>query len=144
MYFSRSFHLFLFHLTFLIFVFSYVIKNPPLFIIKHITIAIYFYNFKLNSNNKGGLNIGSLKAANLALLCKWWWRFKTGPESLWKEVIKAFYGDNGGLGEELPANRRTSTWGIVCNLDRDLAKVGIDINRLLFFDMQPDLLELGP
>ena len=88
----------------------------------------------LNIQNKGGLNIGSLKAANLALLCKWWWRFKAGPESLWKEVIKALYGDNGGLGNALPNHRRMCTWGVICNLDRDLAKVGIDINRLLLFD----------
>ena len=70
----------------------------------------------------------------MALLGKWWWRFKWGPESLWKDVIKALYGDNGGLGAVIPSNRRTANWGIICNLDRDLTKVGIDINQILFFD----------
>ena len=88
----------------------------------------------LNSDKKGGLNIGSLKAANLALLCKWWWRFESGPENLWKDVIKALYGDNGGLGTALPTHRRTTTWGIICSLDRDLAELGIDINQIMFFD----------
>ena len=29
----------------------------------------------------GGLDIGSVKAQNLALLWKWWWRFKSDKKS---------------------------------------------------------------
>ena len=60
--------------------------------------------------------------------------FQDGSESLWKEVIKAFYGDNGGLGVTLPNHRKSSTWAVIFGLDQDLEKVGIDINQLLFFD----------
>ncbi|GJZ49710.1 putative RNA-directed DNA polymerase, eukaryota, reverse transcriptase zinc-binding domain protein [Tanacetum coccineum] len=31
----------------------------------------------------GGLGIDSLKASNLAMLTKWWWRFYTEPDALW-------------------------------------------------------------
>ncbi|KAJ9558564.1 hypothetical protein OSB04_013178 [Centaurea solstitialis] len=31
----------------------------------------------LSTRKKGGLGIGSLRAQNLALIAKWWWRFKT-------------------------------------------------------------------
>ncbi|XP_071709315.1 uncharacterized protein [Rutidosis leptorrhynchoides] len=45
----------------------------------------------------GGLNTGSLKSKNLALLGKWWWRFKTETDSLWVKVIRSIHGYCGGL-----------------------------------------------
>ncbi|XP_071713350.1 uncharacterized protein [Rutidosis leptorrhynchoides] len=49
---------------------------------------------------EGGLNIGSLKGKNLALLGKWWWRFKTETDCLWTNVIRSIYGIDGGLRPE--------------------------------------------
>ncbi|GJT46135.1 hypothetical protein Tco_0954850 [Tanacetum coccineum] len=49
----------------------------------------------LNSFDKGGLNIGSLKAFNLALLQKWRWRLLSSPNALWVQVIKAYHGQEG-------------------------------------------------
>ncbi|XP_071688191.1 uncharacterized protein [Rutidosis leptorrhynchoides] len=46
----------------------------------------------------GGLNIGSLRAKNLALLAKWWWRFLNDKHSLWSKTISSLYGRDGGLG----------------------------------------------
>ncbi|GJU27664.1 hypothetical protein Tco_1166285 [Tanacetum coccineum] len=51
----------------------------------------------LNSYDHGGLNIGSLKAFNLALLQKWRWRLFTSPNDLWVKVVKAFHGHEGGF-----------------------------------------------
>ncbi|GJY72399.1 putative RNA-directed DNA polymerase, eukaryota, reverse transcriptase zinc-binding domain protein [Tanacetum coccineum] len=51
----------------------------------------------LNSFDKGGLNIGSLKAFNLALLQKWRWRLLSSPNALWVQVIKAYHGQEGGF-----------------------------------------------
>ncbi|GJV06939.1 hypothetical protein Tco_1344595 [Tanacetum coccineum] len=48
----------------------------------------------LASYEKGGLNIGSLKAFNLSFLQKWRWRLMTKPNSLWVRVIKAIHGDD--------------------------------------------------
>ncbi|PWA92797.1 RNA-directed DNA polymerase, eukaryota, Reverse transcriptase zinc-binding domain protein [Artemisia annua] len=45
----------------------------------------------------GGLGIGTLEATNFALLIKWWWRFKSDEEGIWKKVIKGFHGKEGGL-----------------------------------------------
>ncbi|XP_071716755.1 uncharacterized protein [Rutidosis leptorrhynchoides] len=45
----------------------------------------------------GGLNVGSLKNKNLALLGKWWWRFKTDTTSLWTKLIRSIYGIDSGL-----------------------------------------------
>nr|GEV83096.1 putative RNA-directed DNA polymerase, eukaryota, reverse transcriptase zinc-binding domain protein [Tanacetum cinerariifolium] len=41
----------------------------------------------LASYEKGGLNIGSLKAFNLAFLQKWRWHLVTEPDSLWVRVL---------------------------------------------------------
>nr|GEX64493.1 putative RNA-directed DNA polymerase, eukaryota, reverse transcriptase zinc-binding domain protein [Tanacetum cinerariifolium] len=46
----------------------------------------------LSSFDIGGLNIGSLKAFNLAFLQKWRWRLFSSPSSLWVKVIKSLHG----------------------------------------------------
>ncbi|GJT89609.1 reverse transcriptase domain, reverse transcriptase zinc-binding domain protein [Tanacetum coccineum] len=38
-------------------------------------------------NREGGLNVGSLRAKNLALLGKWWWRLRKDGEGLWVKEI---------------------------------------------------------
>lgn len=43
------------------------------------------------------LNVGILKNKNLALLCKWLWRFRVEESALWVQVIKAIHGVDGGL-----------------------------------------------
>ncbi|GJV39575.1 putative RNA-directed DNA polymerase, eukaryota, reverse transcriptase zinc-binding domain protein [Tanacetum coccineum] len=65
----------------------------------------------LNSFDKGGLNIGSLKAFNLALLQKWCWRMFSSPNDLWVKVVKAFHGYKGGFD-----NNRCSFKGIWANI----------------------------
>nr|GEZ14506.1 RNA-directed DNA polymerase, eukaryota [Tanacetum cinerariifolium] len=51
----------------------------------------------LPSFDKGGLNIGSLKSFNFALLQKRRWRMFHFPNSLWVKIIKAFHGSEGGF-----------------------------------------------
>ncbi|GKE00218.1 hypothetical protein Tco_1388201, partial [Tanacetum coccineum] len=45
----------------------------------------------------GGLNIGSLKAFNLAILQKWRWRLLSHKNALLVKVIKALHGQEGGF-----------------------------------------------
>ncbi|KAK9057997.1 hypothetical protein SSX86_022837 [Deinandra increscens subsp. villosa] len=42
-------------------------------------------------NESGGLGIGSLRAANLALLSKWGWRFKVDKGALWRKTISSIH-----------------------------------------------------
>ncbi|KAJ9568131.1 hypothetical protein OSB04_004097 [Centaurea solstitialis] len=46
-------------------------------------------------NKLGGLGVGSIKAANISLLIKWWWRLRNESHSLWAKVIYAIHGTNG-------------------------------------------------
>lgn len=41
------------------------------------------YSKSAGSLTTGGLGIGSIKAKNIALLAKWWWRFKNERRCLW-------------------------------------------------------------
>ncbi|GKC44506.1 putative RNA-directed DNA polymerase [Tanacetum coccineum] len=77
----------------------------------------------ISKSSLGGLDIGSLKACNLALLGKWWWRFRVEEDRLWVKLIKNIYGEYGGLGEE-GVSRRSSggKWS-------DIIKVGNDIEK---------------
>jgi hypothetical protein len=43
-----------------------------------------------NQKSKGGLGIKNLKLFNIYLLCKWWWKLKSG-EGLWQSLVKAIY-----------------------------------------------------
>ncbi|GKB55344.1 hypothetical protein Tco_0906097 [Tanacetum coccineum] len=66
------------------------------------TLGIYYLSifkcpeYVLNSL-EGGLNIGSLKAFNLASLQKWRWRLVNNPDSIWARVIVAIHGVEAGV-----------------------------------------------
>ncbi|RVW20626.1 Transposon TX1 uncharacterized 149 kDa protein [Vitis vinifera] len=45
---------------------------------------------------KGGLGVRNLVLLNKTLLCKWSWRFAVEREALWRQVISAKYGEEGG------------------------------------------------
>ncbi|CAH1448274.1 unnamed protein product [Lactuca virosa] len=51
--------------------------------------------------SKGGLNIGSLAAFSFSLLQEWQWSFLNFNNILWVRIIKAIYGENGGLGSDI-------------------------------------------
>ena len=84
----------------------------------------------LNSKDKGGLGIGSLKAQNVALLTKWWWRFRLEKVSLWKRVIMALYGDQGNLGCCNEAHKRYGTWDNIASISLEADKVNLPLNSL--------------
>ncbi|GKE70212.1 hypothetical protein Tco_1528284 [Tanacetum coccineum] len=51
----------------------------------------------LAPHDQGGLNIGSLKIFNQAMLAKWWWRFVNEENTLWRKIIIFIHGSIGGL-----------------------------------------------
>ncbi|PWA68674.1 reverse transcriptase domain, Reverse transcriptase zinc-binding domain protein [Artemisia annua] len=67
----------------------------------------------LNSKEKGGLGIGSLKALNLALIQKWRWRFHTDTKGIWKKIITSIYGPNGGFGNQGSTSKGNGLWSSI-------------------------------
>lgn len=52
---------------------------------------------------------------NLALLGKWWWRMMSDKEGLWYRVLKARYGELGGLLQE-GGMHSSSWWRMLCRV----------------------------
>ncbi|KAK1423484.1 hypothetical protein QVD17_18787 [Tagetes erecta] len=77
--------------------------------------------------NMGGLGIGSLRAMNLALLGKWWWRAKSETNSLWYRVIKAIHYNN-RMFFPLPLKPSISgTWKNIIAINKELLTFSIDL-----------------
>ncbi|XP_071739763.1 uncharacterized protein [Rutidosis leptorrhynchoides] len=82
----------------------------------------------LSSYEKGGYNIGSLKAKIFSLLGKWWWRFHKESNSFWATIFKSIYGQDGGLGHCLTNTfcNRGPIWINIQKLEVHLRKLNID------------------
>ncbi|KAJ0435664.1 putative RNA-directed DNA polymerase [Helianthus annuus] len=75
----------------------------------------------------GGAGVGSLKDANLAMLAKWWWRFKTEPESLWRKVIWSIHNSERAW-NPIPGKMTISgPWKQVFKVSRDMEKYGLNL-----------------
>jgi len=48
------------------------------------------------SKSNGGLGIKKVRIMNECLLLKWWWRFGSEFDSIWKQVILSKYPQTGG------------------------------------------------
>ena len=75
-----------------------------------------------------GLNIGGLIYHNWGLLRKWWWRFYTKEEALWRRVILSVYREDGGLSGEDSIRNRGSIWGNIAKIGRDLGNIGVNFS----------------
>ncbi|KAJ9557765.1 hypothetical protein OSB04_012379, partial [Centaurea solstitialis] len=75
----------------------------------------------------GGLGIGSLKSANIALLIKWIWRFKNNDNALWTNVIKATHGLSGGDPNVLAKTRYACTWLNIVKAGSALSSLNLNI-----------------
>lgn len=106
-------------------------------------IAWIAWNKVSSSEKVVGLDIGSLRASNLALLFKWWWRFLTEENSLWKNIICAIHGRNGKIlfsnnkmaGSSVWVNTLNAAWDIErCNIDlTSFAKSKVEDGRTIHF-----------
>ncbi|XP_021992889.1 uncharacterized protein LOC110889633 [Helianthus annuus] len=75
----------------------------------------------------GGVGIGSLKDANLAMLAKWWWRFKIDPESLWRKVIWSIH-HNERTWNLVPRKLSVAgPWKQVAKVSEELERYGINL-----------------
>ncbi|XP_071708378.1 uncharacterized protein [Rutidosis leptorrhynchoides] len=73
----------------------------------------------------GGLNIGSLKGKNLALIGKWWWRFKNEPNSFWAKIVTSIHGSGGLLNasDSLRTQGKGGVWVNIVRVGREIEKI---------------------
>nr|GEU59129.1 ribonuclease H-like domain-containing protein [Tanacetum cinerariifolium] len=78
----------------------------------------------------GGLGIGSLKAANLALLSCWWWRILSDKSALWNSVIVSIHGYLAGANNDLTVLKNSMLFDDL--LDDIASVVPYEVNRVTF------------
>ncbi|KAJ9565769.1 hypothetical protein OSB04_001735 [Centaurea solstitialis] len=88
------------------------------------------WNTVMASKNHGGLGLESLKAQNLSLLCKWWWRYRTEKQVLWNKVISSFHGRNGGLNGVASYSGHPGIWRSIISIQKEFNKINISLRSL--------------
>ncbi|GKB52572.1 putative RNA-directed DNA polymerase [Tanacetum coccineum] len=79
---------------------------------------------------QGGLNIGSLKVLNQAMLAKWWWRFLKEENALWRKVIASIHGPHGGRTTGSISSYKSGPWYQIMKLKDDILSCGISLPSL--------------
>ena len=65
----------------------------------------------------GGLGVGDVIIRNAAMLFKWWWRFVSEDNSLWKQVVCSCH----NLRPQMPISdivlqHKGGVWGGICDV----------------------------
>ncbi|KEH37467.1 hypothetical protein MTR_2g038700 [Medicago truncatula] len=95
---------------------KYLSSSGRLILLKYIlsSLPVYFLSF-FKAHSQGGLGVRKLGDFNLSLLDKWCWRLLVDKNGLWYRVLKARYGEIGGMVKE--GGRHSSRWWrMICNV----------------------------
>ncbi|KAJ0878916.1 putative reverse transcriptase zinc-binding domain-containing protein [Helianthus annuus] len=75
----------------------------------------------------GGMGFGSLREASLAMMAKWWWRFKEDRDGLWRRVIWGLH-NNTRSWNFIPVKlSMPGPWKQVAQVASDLEEMGLDL-----------------
>ncbi|XP_035836174.1 uncharacterized protein LOC110935680 [Helianthus annuus] len=79
-----------------------------------------------------GLGFGSLRDANLSMLAKWWWRFTTEKDNLWRRVIWSIHHNNRSWAP-IPAKVSVAgPWKQIVGIRDCLSRVGINLSESIW------------
>lgn len=78
----------------------------------------------------GGLGIGTLKAQNLSLLIKWWWRLLNDKKSLWKDTITGIHKLNNKPANFIAGKTSRGVWCNIAKAVNHLQTINIDHTTL--------------
>ncbi|KAJ0757712.1 putative RNA-directed DNA polymerase [Helianthus annuus] len=77
----------------------------------------------------GGLGFGSLRDANLAMLAKWWWRFKSEKKGLWRSIVWAIH-HNTRDWKDIPVKASVAgPWKTICSIKHLFSLADMDLNN---------------
>ncbi|KAM0029767.1 putative RNA-directed DNA polymerase [Helianthus debilis subsp. tardiflorus] len=78
----------------------------------------------------GGMGFGSLRVANLAMLSKWWWRFKVEKDSLWRKVVWEIHKNTRAWSFIPVKSSLTSPWKQIYSIKDDFNAAGLCLESL--------------
>jgi len=85
----------------------------------------------LQPKKLGGLGLTSLKDYNIALLSKWWWRYKVEENRLWRKLIFAIHNSNRSW-PALPHKKQyTGVWNNIAKIENHLVHSGVNLHHLI-------------
>ncbi|XP_022008369.1 uncharacterized protein LOC110907742 [Helianthus annuus] len=79
----------------------------------------------------GGMGLGAVQGFNLAMLSKWWWRFKASPNELWAKVVTAIHHSNSSNSPPnfVPLKKSiTGVWKDVVSVEAAFASRGVSLS----------------
>ncbi|KAJ0519996.1 putative RNA-directed DNA polymerase [Helianthus annuus] len=79
----------------------------------------------------GGLGFGSLQDANLAMLSKWWWRFKVDRNGLWRKVIWSIHHSSRAWNFIPSKVSITGPWKQIVNSSEVLERKGLKLSKCI-------------
>ncbi|KAJ0508909.1 putative RNA-directed DNA polymerase [Helianthus annuus] len=83
----------------------------------------------IRPKNFGGIGLGGIRDFNIAMLAKWWWRYKEEPNQLWASVIKAYH-TTAHRDNLVPIKKSIpGVWKDIGSVDGILSKEGINISE---------------
>ncbi|KAJ9542693.1 hypothetical protein OSB04_029199 [Centaurea solstitialis] len=82
----------------------------------------------IRGKESGGLGIGSLRAANIAMLAKWWWRERTETNANWRATVLNCRAE---LRAEGYSRSSHGVWSKIMGIEKDLSNIGINVNSLM-------------
>lgn len=77
-----------------------------------------------------GLGLGILKAQNIALLVKWWWRLMNEQNSLWKIIMSSIHNLNDKSAHYIARKSSTGVWSNIYRAVNHLHDINIDHKSL--------------
>nr|KAJ0212924.1 hypothetical protein LSAT_V11C400160660 [Lactuca sativa] len=93
------------------------------------------------SKKDGDLEVGTLKAQNMALLTKWWWKLYERTDNLWKDCIKSIHNLQR---KSVTVIAKASTCGVCSNIAKIIkALIEVDINYYELFTLMPGSNSIG-
>ncbi|GJY11387.1 hypothetical protein Tco_0379572 [Tanacetum coccineum] len=64
------------------------------------------------------------------MLIKWWWRFHTENQVIWRKVICSIHGPLGGLNDNSSVRPNSGPWYHIAKIKDDLLKININLDNI--------------
>nr|KAJ0217916.1 hypothetical protein LSAT_V11C300139550 [Lactuca sativa] len=86
---------------------------------------------KITRLRYGRFGYGSIRALNLSLLIKWWWRLRTNPTASWARVIKGVHNLCIRPSNVISKKSITGVWNNIACIQHDLKNMGISMDHVI-------------
>lgn len=85
----------------------------------------------ISSKDPGALGLGSLRAINLSLIIKWWWRIRIDRKRMWSRAIINIHNLINRAAYCMLKKTITRVWNNIVGVKDDLLKTRININQVI-------------